>query len=62
MAKEIRILGAGGHAKVVIEIAELLGYKIVEIFDQDRNVKTILEYPVNHNFQKISDTKIFSLA
>lgn len=55
MANEIRILGAGGHAKVVIEIAELLRYKIVEVFDQDRNVKTILEYPVNHNFQKLSE-------
>lgn len=55
MAKEIRILGAGGHAKVVIEIAELLGYKIVEIFDQDKHVKTILRYSVNHSFQKIAE-------
>ncbi|PZP40637.1 MAG: acetyltransferase, partial [Pseudopedobacter saltans] len=29
MNKDLYILGAGGHSKVVIEIAEDLGYKII---------------------------------
>ena len=49
MNNELYILGAGGHAKVIIEIAELLEYKIAGIFDQNENVKNILNYPVSHN-------------
>lgn len=62
MANEICILGAGGHAKVVIEIAELVGYKILEIFDQNEAVTEVLQYQVNHNFENLSQCKNVFLA
>lgn len=55
MSRKINIIGAGGHAKVVIEIAELLNYDIDGIFDQNENIKTILNYPVSHNPESLSD-------
>jgi sugar O-acyltransferase (sialic acid O-acetyltransferase NeuD family) len=51
MDNELYILGAGGHAKVIIEIAELLEYKIAGVFDQNENIKNILNYPVSQDFQ-----------
>ncbi|WP_333854545.1 NeuD/PglB/VioB family sugar acetyltransferase [Epilithonimonas sp.] len=54
MSKEVNILGAGGHAKVVIEIAEELGYKIEQVYDQNIDVTTILDYAVSHNSDSLS--------
>ncbi|MFC4164320.1 acetyltransferase [Epilithonimonas zeae] len=53
MNKEVCILGAGGHAKVVIEIAEDLGYKITGIYDQNINVTTILDYNVSNDIDSL---------
>jgi len=50
MDNKIYIAGAGGHAKVVIEIAELLDYEVAGVYDQNMEVKEILKYPVFHNF------------
>lgn len=33
--KQINVIGAGGHAKVVIATAHALGYEVKNIFDQD---------------------------
>lgn len=57
MSKKINIVGGGGHAKVVIEIAELLGYEITGIYDQNDKVTEILKYPVLHNFSDIPKNK-----
>lgn len=54
MDKKVNILGAGGHAKVVIEIAELAGYEVSEVFDQDQIIKNILQYPVNNDIEILS--------
>ena len=48
-------MGAGGHAKVVIEIAELLNYTIAGIFDQNKDIKTILNYPVSHTLENLAN-------
>ncbi|KFC19997.1 hypothetical protein IO90_12330 [Chryseobacterium sp. FH1] len=56
------ILGAGGHAKVVIEIAEQTGYKIAEIFDQNEDVTEVLQYQVNHDLENLSQCKNVFLA
>lgn len=55
MDKGICILGAGGHAKVVIEIAELLDCKIQSVFDQNVEIRNVLQYPVNHDLSKCSN-------
>ena len=60
MKKKIHVIGAGGHAKVVIEIAELLGHEIVGVYDQDDSIKKILEYPVFHDLNNIlKDDDVF---
>ncbi|GGG53358.1 acetyltransferase [Epilithonimonas arachidiradicis] len=53
--KNINILGAGGHAKVVIEIAEELDYKINEIYDQNPEVSKILDYNVSNNLETLTE-------
>ncbi|WDF48309.1 acetyltransferase [Chryseobacterium sp. KACC 21268] len=55
MKEEICIVGAGGHAKVVIEIAELLDYNIKGIYDLNETVEDVLHYPVSHNFESIKE-------
>lgn len=49
MNKNLYILGAGGHSKVVIEIAEDLGYKIISILDDNPSVENIFQYKVVHS-------------
>lgn len=55
MSKEVCFLGAGGHAKVVIEIAEDLGFEIKGIYDQNINVNKILDYPVSNDIESLSE-------
>lgn len=62
MSEDVYILGAGGHAKVIIEMAELLGYKIAGVFDQNEEVKEILKYPVSHDFENLSTQQNVFLA
>ena len=57
MGDELYILGAGGHAKVIIEIAESAGYNIAGVFDQNDDVKSILNYKVSHDFEAIPKQK-----
>jgi sugar O-acyltransferase (sialic acid O-acetyltransferase NeuD family) len=41
------IIGASGHAKVIIDMLESLGLDIKGIYDKDINISTCLHYPVN---------------
>jgi sugar O-acyltransferase (sialic acid O-acetyltransferase NeuD family) len=45
MIKKIAIIGAGGHGKVVGEIALLNEYKIIDFFDD--NFKEVKKFPFN---------------
>ena len=55
MYKKLAIIGAGGHGKVVGEIASLNNYKVINFFD-DRNNK-IKEFPfsINGSFSDLKD-------
>ena len=53
MDKEICIIGAGGHAKVVMETAELAGYSVKGVYDQNEDIKEILGFPVFHELSTI---------
>lgn len=59
MNRKISIIGAGGHAKVVIEIAELLKYDISGVFDQNKDIQSILNYPVSNTFRKSDEGNVF---
>lgn len=45
MSKKLAIIGAGGHGKVVGEIASLNDYKVINFFDDKKN--EIKEFPFN---------------
>lgn len=44
------IIGAGGHGKVVAEIAELRGELIDSFIDENESIKCLWEYPVISSF------------
>lgn len=57
MNQKLHIIGAGGHAKVIIALAESLGYQISGIYDDDRNhPKHVLEHKVTYGTHQIPDT------
>ena len=62
MNKDLYILGAGGHSKVIIEIAEELGYKIISIIDDNPSVENIFQYQVIHNSEYVNNTENVFLA
>ncbi len=46
--EEVHVIGSGGHAKVVIRSLELLGYRVVAVFDDDpdRWGQHLMEIPI----------------
>ena len=53
--KDLIVIGSGGHARIIIDIAESLGYGIRGIIDINFNnqKENILDYPVLGNFNII---------
>lgn len=47
---DMYLYGASGHAKVIIDILESMGVNIAGLIDDNKEVKQLLEYPVEHNF------------
>lgn len=48
MNKEFVIIGASGHAKVIIEIIEEMNGRIVDVIDTNPLISSILGYQVKH--------------
>lgn len=59
---KISIIGASGHAKVIIDIAEILGYCIEKVFDQDDKKNNILNYSVCHSFVNIPKESVIAIG
>lgn len=59
---KISIIGASGHAKVVIDIAEIIGYCIAKVYDQDEKKVNILNYPICHSFINIPKESIIAIG
>jgi UDP-perosamine 4-acetyltransferase len=57
MKKDLLILGAGGHAKVVIEAARMCDFNPIAVFDDNESLlgKSVLGVPVKG---KISDLSV----
>lgn len=49
------LIGASGHAKVIIEILEMQGVTIGGLSDVNPNITTLLNYPVGVNFSVLFD-------
>ena len=66
MNKKLAIIGAGGHGKVVGEIAQLNNYESIDFFDDKEN--EINEYPftisgnVNFLMKHLNDYDVFFVA
>lgn len=60
--KKLMILGAGGHGKVVADIARLCGYDQIAFLDDDATKTTWVGYPVlgaTHGFLQYTDWEFF---
>lgn len=57
MNKDLLILGAGGHAKVVIEAARICGFNPIAVFDDNDSLigKSILGVPVKGKITELPD-------
>ncbi len=60
MSQQLYVYGASGHGKVVIEIIEALGKKVLMVFDDDECITRLLDYPV-HPIDKESTNKDISV-
>lgn len=50
----IVVFGAGGHAKVVVDVVEHQGlYKIELVYDEDRNKPELFGYPIIHDLEQV---------
>ena len=55
----IVIFGAGGHAKVVVDVIECQAkYKISAVYDSDINKTILLDYPIYHEISRIKDLRV----
>jgi acetyltransferase EpsM len=56
------LYGAGGHAKVIIEILELSGIKVDGLFDDNDCIKSLLGYPVKFYQDESVSSLIISIG
>ncbi|NRQ01163.1 acetyltransferase [Marinobacterium sp. xm-d-530] len=51
--KKLAILGAGGHGRVIADVAELLGWDSIVFFDDDPRVSVIDDWICSGSFQEL---------
>lgn len=56
------LIGASGHAKVIIEMAEMLGYEIDKIYDHDVTKISLLSFEIEHSFTQIKANSIIAIG
>jgi sugar O-acyltransferase (sialic acid O-acetyltransferase NeuD family) len=56
------LYGASGHAKVIIEIAKSQGLEIDAIIDDNLEIKSVLDIPVQHNLDEFPATSKIIIA
>jgi sugar O-acyltransferase (sialic acid O-acetyltransferase NeuD family) len=58
--EKIIVFGAGGHAKVVIDVIERQAkYSIGFVYDTDPTKKNIMGYPILHDFERLKEQGLF---
>lgn len=58
----ISVIGASGHAKVIIDLIEALGYAVENVYDQDIKKSYILNYKIVHNFNNLPKQSIIAIG
>lgn len=56
------MIGAGGHGKVIAEIAELRGERIDSFVDANESIKRLWQYPVVASFPEKSDRVVIAIG
>ena len=51
MTKNIAIYGAGGHAKVIIDILKENDIAVAEVIDDNKELTSLLEIPITQIFK-----------
>lgn len=63
MSKNVIIIGAGGHAKVVADVAIKSGWNVLGFLDDRPNTQSILSFPilgrVSDSFRFLSESQFF---
>lgn len=59
---KISIIGGSGHAKVIIDLAEVLGYEIDKVYDEDILKKTLLSNNIEHSFKNVKKNTIVAIG
>jgi len=59
---KVSIIGGSGHAKVIIDLAEVLGYEIEKVYDLDLQKKTLLSYKIEHSFNDVKENTIVAIG
>ncbi|MFD1166476.1 acetyltransferase [Sphingobacterium daejeonense] len=59
---DISVIGASGHAKVIIDLIEELGYLIGNVYDQDFQKDKLLGFKVTHDFIDIPKQSIIAIG
>ena len=55
MKNKLVIIGAGGHGKVIADIAEKMGYSIKGFLDDNDSLKEVCGYPVLGTGRTVSE-------
>lgn len=58
----ISIFGAGGHAKVVLEIIQLNKLNLHNVYDSDVNKKIILGYEITHETKNMDSNTLVAIG
>lgn len=56
------LYGASGHGKVIVEIAESLGYKIAGFIDANKELKQLLDYKIVHELPEDAISMLISIG
>ncbi len=56
------IIGAGGHAKVIIEIIEAMGGTVIAVNDNDLQKTTVLGYPVTDQLPSADSIVVIAIG
>lgn len=59
---KISIIGASGHAKVIIDIIETNGLEVATIYDNDIKKLKLLGYEICHDFINLSQQTIIAIG
>lgn len=59
---KISVIGASGHAKVIIDLIEELDLQVEEVYDHDSSKSELLHFKINHNFANLPQKSVIAIG